>query len=209
LIYEVLSTQINVLINSFIHPKKNIKELKDKKIRSIYLSFLFYIIMFSFLLNGLVVLIEMNYRLYLPLLKLSGKYILFALLFSTTISFLRMKAIDIIFNNAKLKHTNKFNKKMFRNAIAYYLNIFLIINFYMSLNLYMETLMPAINILIWGLIIIFVLANIIQSIYISYTPYYKKKKTVRKHLLISTGVNFIFTTIVYIFLVNPIIQVFF
>lgn len=204
---DILKFQFINLKNSFSNPNKNIKYLKDKKLLSIISSFIIYLTFFHVLINGLIVLIERNIRIYPSLMELSLKYILFSVLFSVFVSFGRMKIVDFIFSLKKLKHSRRFNKKIMRNALAYYLNAFFLIGLYININMYINNLMPAFNVFFWGLILMVLFFEISQSFYISYTPYFKQKNEVRNYLLLSAFINFASVFLLYVFLINPVLEV--
>jgi hypothetical protein len=206
---DILKFQFTNLKNSFTNPNKNIKYLKDKNILSIISSFIIYLILFHVLINGFIVLIEKNAVFYLPLMGLSLKYLLFGVGFSLFISFGRMIICHFIFNLKKLKHSRKFNKKIMKNALVYYLNAFFLIGLYININMYINNLIPAFNIFFWGLILMILFFQISQSFYISYTPYFKQKTEVRNYLFLSGFVNLIVTFLLYVFLLNPILEVLF
>jgi len=205
---DILTLQPINLFNSFHYPKKNIKLIKNKNIRAVLLSFLFYLSLFFLIINTVISFIEGNFNYFIPLMKLSVQYLLFSLLFALTISFFRMKLFDLFLSIVKIKHSVKFNKKIMKKTLIYYLNGFFIIGTYINVNMYVNKSFPFLNIFIWGLILIVFIYQIAQSIYISYLPYYRKKKEVRNYLVLSAFINFVFVFGLYVFILNPLIQVF-
>ena len=206
---DILTLQPVNLFNSFTKPKKNIKLMREQKTTTILLSFMFYLSLIFLSINTIIAFVEGSFNIFYPLIKLSFQYLLFSILFSLIISFFRMNFFNLVLNILKIKHSKKFNDKIRKKSLVYYLNSFFMIGIYFSFNLYIAETIPLIDKLIWGLIAVLTIYQILQSIYLSYLPYYKKKKEIRNYLIFSSVFNFIFIFGLYVFILNPFIKAIF
>ena len=145
----------------------------------------------------------------LPLSKLFGQYLLFTTILSFLIALFRMGFLHLILKYKKINHSKKFNKKIIKNTLIAYFNSFFIIGIYINLNMYISQIIPTINIFIWGLIFVSFILQTIQSIYLSYIPYYKVKDKLKKYVITAFIANSFIILLLYVFLFNPILKTLF